>query len=155
MADSLVNAVHLIATVVWLGGAIFMKAILEPALKTIDPREGGKLMGIIAKRFTITAWTSIILLLVTGFMKTPEGMLFDTSSDTGMILTFKHILIVLVVIVGILIAAVAVPRMRRSAPAPGLAPSEAFINANRQLQRLSMTSTITGIAIVILAAFLW
>jgi uncharacterized membrane protein len=155
MADSLVNAVHLIATVVWLGGAIFMKAILEPGLKKIDPREGGKLMGFIAKRFTKTAWTSIILLIVTGFMKTPEGMLFDTSSDTGMILTIKHILIVLVVIVGILIAAVAVPRMQRSAPVPGSAPSEAFINANRQLHRLSMTSTITGIAIVILAAFLW
>ncbi|HSQ77112.1 MAG TPA: DUF4149 domain-containing protein [Bacteroidota bacterium] len=155
MAESLINLIHLLATVVWLGGAIFMKLILEPAMKQIDPREGGRLMGLIAKRFTITAWTSIILLLITGYLKTPDGMLFDTSSDMGMILTVKHLLIVVVIIVGLLIALVVVPRMRRATPNPGSAPSGDFIAAGRQLHRLSMTSTIAGIAILTCAAFLW
>lgn len=155
MADSLINLIHLLATVVWLGGAIFMKALLEPVVKQIDPREGGKLMGLLAKRFTITAWTSIILLLITGYLKTPDGMLFDTSSDAGMILTVKHLLIVVVIIVGLLIALVVVPRLRRAAPGPGSAPAEDFGKASRQLHRLSMTSTITGIAILVCAAFLW
>jgi uncharacterized membrane protein len=155
MADSLINLVHLLATVIWLGGAIFMKAILEPVVKQIDPREGGKLMGLLAKRFTITAWTSIILLLITGFLKTPEGMLLDTSSDMGMILTVKHLLIVVVIIVGLLIALVVVPRLRRAAPGAGSVPTEDFVKASRQLHQLSMTSTITGIAILICAAFLW
>jgi len=155
MADSLINLIHLLATVVWLGGAIFLKAILEPVVKQIDPREGGKLMGLLAKRFTITAWTSIILLLITGYLKTPEGMLFDTSSDMGMILTVKHLLIVVVIIVGLLIALLVFPRLRRAAPGPGSAPAEDFVKASRQLHRLSMTSTITGIAILACAAFLW
>jgi uncharacterized membrane protein len=155
MTDALINVVHLLATVVWLGGAIFLKAILEPALKNIDPREGGRLMGIIAKRFTLTAWTSIVLLIITGLLKTPEGMLLDTSSDVGMILTAKHALIVLVLVVAVLIAVVAVPRMQKSAPAPGDPPSGEFLKANRQLHRFSMTSTVAGVLIVILAAFLW
>lgn len=155
MVDSLINFVHLLATAVWLGGALFIKAILEPAMKKIDPREAGRLQGFIAKPFTITAWTSILLLVITGFMKTPEGMLLDTSSELGIILTVKHLLIVGVLVISILIGLVVVPRLQRAAPAPGSAPSEEFLTANRQLHRLSMASSIAGIAIVACAAFLW
>lgn len=155
MWDSLVNFVHLLATAIWLGGAIFIKAILEPSTRTIDPREAGKLQSAIAKRFTITAWTSIILLIITGFMKTPPGMLLDLSSDVGTILTIKHLLIIVVILIGIIIGFVAVPRLQRAAPAPGSPPSEEFLKANKQLLRLSMISTITGIAIVFCASFLW
>jgi putative copper resistance protein D len=155
MLDSLVNFVHLLATAVWLGGAIFIKAILEPAIKTIDPREAGKLQSSIAKRFTITAWTSIILLIITGIMKTPPGMWFDLSSDVGTILTIKHILILVVLVIGLIIGLVAVPRLQRSAPAPGSAPSDDFLKANKSLLRLSLISTITGVLIVFCASFLW
>ena len=155
MADSLINLVHLLATVVWIGGGLFIKVILEPAMKLIDPREAGRLLGIVAKRFSITAWICILLLLVTGVMKTPREMLFDPSSDMGLVLTVKHVLILLVIAVGLLIALVAVPRLRRSAPAPGSAPTDGFARANRQLHRLTMTSTILGVGIVAAAAFLW
>ncbi len=155
MADSLINFLHLLATAVWLGGAIFIKAILEPATRQIDPREAGKLQGVIAKRFTITAWSSIIVLLITGYLKTPAEMLFDTSSSMGLALFVKHILIVFVIVIGLLIAFVAVPRLKRAAPAPGSPPSEDFVKANRQLLRLSMTSTIIGIGILLCASFLW
>jgi uncharacterized membrane protein len=71
MVDSLINLIHLFAAVVWLGGAIFIKAILEPATRHIDAREAGRLQAIVAKRFTLIAWTSIILLCITRYLKTP------------------------------------------------------------------------------------
>ncbi len=155
MWESLVNFVHLLATAVWLGGAIFIKAILEPAAKLIDAREAGKLQANIAKRFTIVAWTSIVLLCITGYLKTPPGMLLNLSSDLGMILTVKHILIVFVIAIGLVIAIVAVPRLHRAAPAPGSPSSDEFLKANKLLLRLSMTSTIIGVGILVCAAFLW
>lgn len=155
MMDSIINLIHLLATVAWLGGAVFMKTILEPAMKQISPPEAGKLKALVAKRFTFIAWPSIILLIITGYLKTPTGMLFDTSSQLGTILMVKHALVILVIIVGVLIGTVVVPRMQRSAPAPGSPPSEEFLKANARLHRLSMTSTILGVAIIACAAFLW
>jgi putative copper export protein len=73
----------------------------------------------------------------------------------GVILMIKHILILLVILVGLLIGLVVVPRMQRAAPAPGAAPPEEFLKANRQLHRLSKASTIGGVAILTCAAFLW
>lgn len=155
MVDSLINLIHLLATAVWLGGAIFIKIIHEPATRLIDPREAGKLQSNIAKRFSIAAWISILLLCITGYLKTPSGMLFDTSSETGITLMVKHVLILFVIVVALVITFVAVPRLRRSAPAPGSQPSEDFLRANRQIQRLSMTSTIAGVVILVCASFLW
>jgi len=155
MVDAVVNLVHLLATAIWLGGAIFIKLILEPASRQIDPRENGKLQGLIARRFTIAAWTSLVLLLITGIMKTPSEMYLDFSSDMGRALAIKHILVAAVFAVGLIIALVAVPRMRHAAPGPGAAPSDAFLRAQRFLLRLSLTSTLLGIGVLICASFLW
>jgi len=155
MADSIITLIHLFATVAWIGGALFMKAILEPATKQIDPKEAGRLNAIVAKRFAFVSWPSLVLLLVTGYLKTPAGMLFDTTSHLGMVLTVKHTLIIIVMIVGMTIGMVVVPKLRRAMPAPGTAPSQEFLKASHQLHRLTWTSTLIGLAIVGVAAFLW
>ncbi len=155
MFDSIINLIHLLATVAWLGGAIFMKAILEPALKNIDQREAGKLSGLLARRFSMIAWPSMVLLIITGILKTPSGMMFDTSSQMGTILMVKHILILVVFAVGLTIGMVVVPKLKRAAPAAGAAPTGEFLKATTQLKRLSMTSTVIGVAIICCAAFLW
>lgn len=155
MFDQIVDLVHLLATVLWLGGGLFIKMTLDPAMKTIDPREAGKLNAAIAKRFSMIAWISILLLIVTGFLKTPDSMFFDTSSEAGVALAVKHVLVLGVVVVGFMIGLVAVPKMRKAAPAPGAAPSPDFIQAQQMIRRLSMTSTIFGVGVLICATFLW
>lgn len=127
MTDTIINFLHLLATAVWIGGAAYTHFILMPSLKAIDPQQGGKLLGVIAKRFSITAWSAILVLIITGLLKTPGDMLFDTSSDMGLTLTFKHLLVLAVVIVGLVIALVVVPKMRQSTPKPGEASSADFI----------------------------
>jgi uncharacterized membrane protein len=53
MIHNIINFLHLMATTVWIGGAIYIHFILFPALKQIDQQQSGKLQGIIAKRFSI------------------------------------------------------------------------------------------------------
>ena len=57
---------HLLATVVWIGGIIFILFIAIPSSKQVLGAEAGKLMGEISKRFTPLANYSIFLLVITG-----------------------------------------------------------------------------------------
>jgi len=155
MFDQLVNLIHLLAAMIWVGGSIFIKIVLEPYAKVMDPPEAAKLNSTIGKKFSMVAWISILLLLITGYIKTPEGMYFETSSEAGIALAIKHVLVLIVVVVGLLIGLVAVPRMRKAAPAKGAAPSGDFIKAQQQIRRLSVVTTILGVGIIVCAAFLW
>lgn len=58
--------IHLIATVIWIGGIIFILFIAIPSSRQVLGAEAGKLMGEISKRFTPLANYSIILLFITG-----------------------------------------------------------------------------------------
>ena len=155
MIDVAVNFLHLLATSVWIGGALFIHLVLQPSLGAIEPPQAGKLYGVIAKRFSIAAWISIIILLFTGLYKTPAGMLFDTSSETGTTLMIKHVLVLIVVAVGLVIGLVVVPRLRKAAPAPGEKPSEKFLGYQKQLTLLSSTNTLLAMGILICASMLW
>lgn len=57
---------HLIATITWIGGIIFILLVAMPASKHILGSDAGKLMGEISKRFTPLANLSILLLVITG-----------------------------------------------------------------------------------------
>src|SRR4030065_791572 len=67
---------HLIATVVWIGGIAFILFIAIPSAKQVLGADAGKLMGEISKRFTPIANYSIILLLVTGATLTTANKQF-------------------------------------------------------------------------------
>ena len=155
MAENMINFFHLLATAVWIGGATFIHFILEPSSKLIDPQQASTLYGIIAKRFSITAWSCLVILLITGYLKTPDGMLFDTSSEIDQTLTIKHILIIGVLIIGLFITLAVVPRMRRASPKPGETPSEEFFRLQKRLSRLATTNLVLGLLILITASALW
>ena len=155
MLEEIINFFHLMATVVWIGGMFYMDMILMPSLAKIDPGESGKLMGMIAKKFTITAWTAIIVLIITGILKTPSDMYFDTSDEYGIYLLIKHVLVIGAIIVGLIITFVFVPKLKASTPKPGERPSAEFISYSKKIEHLSKTNLILGILILICAAWLW
>jgi uncharacterized membrane protein len=57
---------HLVATVVWIGGIIFILFFAMPSARQILGAESAKLMGDISRRFTPVANLSIIFLVFTG-----------------------------------------------------------------------------------------
>lgn len=155
MIDSIINFLHLLATTVWIGGALFIHLILQPSMTLIDPQQAGRLFGAIAKRFSIAAWSSLLVLLFTGYYKTPPEMFFDPSSDTGLILVIKHIFIIAVIIVGLFIGGVVVPRLRAATPNAGEKPSDEFLAYQKRLKTLSTTNTIFALLILLCASMLW
>jgi uncharacterized membrane protein len=155
MGEHIVNFFHLFAAAVWIGGSIFARFILMPAMSQLEPVQAGKLMGYVSKRFSITSWISLLILIITGAMKTPAGMMFDTSSDMGRILTVKHLLIIFVLAVGVLIAHIVGPRLRRAAPQAGEKPSENFVALQRRMKNLSTTNIVLAVLILVCASMLW
>ena len=155
MVDGIINFFHLLATVVWIGGMFYMDLILMPSITKIDPGESGKLMGIIAKKFTITAWSAIIVAIVTGILKTPSDMYFDISNEYGIYLFIKHVAFIGAIIVGLIITFVYVPGLKNNSPKPGERPSAEFESYSKKIERLSKTNLVLGIIILICASWLW
>ena len=147
------NFLHTLSAIVWIGGMFYTNLVFIPNLSVILPEERGKLMNAVAKRFSIISWVCIILLVATGLHRTPGAMLFETSSRYGILLMVKHIVILLVIIIGLTITFSAVPKMKKNAPKPGEKPSNDFISAQLTLEKLSITNMILGIVIVILISF--
>jgi len=143
---------HLLATVTWIGGVIYADLVLMPSLSAIDGPQQAKLMGVVGKRFTILAWLSVIILLVTGLLKTASGMLFDFSTGFGTILAVKHIVFLAMIVVGLLITFSVVPKLNKLAPAPGEKPSDDFLKTQKMLITLSLMNMIFGIIVLFCVA---
>ncbi len=155
MVEEFINVLHILATAVWIGGASFVHFILKPASRAIDAQQAGKLFGLVAQRFSKVAWGSIITLLITGYLKTPNGLMFDTSSEMGVMLTIKHILVAGVLVVGLTIGLYVVPKMQKAAPKPGEAPSATFIGYQNKLNTFASLNLVLGVLVVIVASMLW
>jgi putative copper resistance protein D len=155
MLDTVVNFFHLLATAIWIGGAVFMHLVLQPSLKLIDPQQGGKLYGVVAKRFSITGWISLGVLVITGYIKTPERMLYDFSYSLGQFLAVKHTIVILIIIVGLAIAFNVLPNLRKHSPKPGEAPSAEFLRYQKRLGTLAKVNLVLGLLVLALASMLW
>lgn len=74
---------HLIGTVVWLGGLAFILLIAIPSTKKVLGVEAGNVMGEISKRFTPIANYCILILLVTGTVLTAVNSEFSRDWQMG------------------------------------------------------------------------
>ena len=95
--------IHLIATVIWIGGIYFILFIAIPSAKNILGGEAGKLMGEISKRFTPIANYSILLLFITGVALTVLNKQFSGigifENKWTLILAKKHIIVLGMVVI--------------------------------------------------------
>lgn len=64
--DVVARWLHLIASVVWLGGITFILFVAIPSAQQILGPEAAKLLGEVSKRFTRLANFSILVLVITG-----------------------------------------------------------------------------------------
>ena len=146
---------HLLAAAAGRGGMVFINAILAPSLAVLEPPQRGRLMGSVAKRFTALAWTSTLLLAVTGLLKSPEGLLGDTTTDVGLLLTVKVALFGVMVVVGAVITFAVAPKLVALAPAPGSTPSPAYVKAQRAGAARAGPNPLRARAIGGIAAAFW
>lgn len=152
--QTVIDFLHVLATVSWIGGMIYINAVLMPSLSALGPESRGTLMQAAAKRFAIVSWSSVVVLLLTGLQKTPTGMLFDMSTSYGITLTIKHILVLAMICGGLFITFVIVPRMTALAPKPQQKPAVEFFKTQKQLQIIALTNMILGIIVLLCVVLL-
>jgi uncharacterized membrane protein len=152
--STITEFLHVLATTTWIGGMIYTNAVLMPSISAINPQERGKLIGAVSKRFTLYAWGSIIILVITGFMATPSGLLFSTATTYGTTLTIKHVVVLVMIVVGLLITFVISPKLMSLAPSPGDKPSPDYLKTQGQLTLLARVNLVLGILVLLLAVML-
>jgi uncharacterized membrane protein len=95
-------AIHMLATVVWIGGLVFQAVFLLPATQSrLDTPQQLRLMIALRRRFTPLAWLSLALLTATGLTQMAahpsyEGVLAIGDRWSAAILA-KHAAIILMV----------------------------------------------------------
>ncbi|MBI1811372.1 MAG: DUF4149 domain-containing protein [Nitrospirae bacterium] len=109
---------HLIATVIWIGGIAFILFIAIPSAKQVLGADAGKLMGEISKRFTPIANYSIIFIVVTGAALTGFNKQFSGIGNFGnswsLTLIMKHVLVFVMVAVHFYRGLVLAPKIART-----------------------------------------
>jgi putative copper export protein len=153
MSD-ITNFLHLLATTTWIGGMIYINLVLNPSLAAIDPPQRGKLVGAAAKRFVFYSFGSVLILLITGLMMTPSGLLFNFSTTYGLVLTLKHFLVLSMILIGLIITFFISPKLGSLAPQPGGKPSLDFLQTQALLSRLAFINMVLGILVLLCVAIL-
>ncbi|MCS4541157.1 MAG: CopD family protein [Euryarchaeota archaeon] len=113
-----IDLLHLLATVIWIGGMAFNLLVLRPSLTVIEPSQRIKLVCAVVKRFIYFAWGSIATLVVTGIFMAPRiSFSYALLSTTyGFVLVIKHGLVLVMVIIVAVISFVLLPRLMTLPP---------------------------------------
>jgi uncharacterized membrane protein len=108
---------HLIATVVWIGGIFMILLVILPSAKTAfesAPTISG-LMKEISKRFTPMANISIVVLIITGIVTTlyDKNLIYnlDFSNHWGPTIFLKHIIAAFMIIIHFYRGSLLIPRI--------------------------------------------
>jgi len=103
IANIILYWLHIIATVVWIGGIVFILYVLIPKTKQILGEEAGKIIGEISKRFKLFADLSIIILILTGiglsFINIPTSNHGISRDSWTILVILKHLLVLLMVLI--------------------------------------------------------
>lgn len=95
-------SIHMLATVVWIGGLVFQAVFLLPATQSrLEPPIQLRLMAALRRRFTPLAWLSLALLTATGLTQMTAHPAYEGFLSFGnrwaMALLAKHLAIVIMV----------------------------------------------------------
>lgn len=151
---------HLIATVVWIGGLVVIALVIQPiASKTItDKAAAARLLEAVHKRFQPLANISLIILILTGMVqlvasKFYKGFLAIDSTWSQAIL-LKHLSVGLMIVFALMMTFSIEPAVRRNAflAANGLSDEAASAKLRSQQTRLNRLNLAFSIIVLIFTA---
>ena len=151
---------HIVATVVWIGGLVTMALIIQPlALKLLpDQAELAHLLAAIHKRFQPLANLSLIVLVLTGMVqlvanKNYKGLLAVNNAWAQAIL-LKHLTVAVMIGVAAYMTFSIEPALRRNAllAANGIEDGAAAARLRAQQARLTRINLICSLIVLIFTA---
>jgi len=140
IAATIVDWLHLLATVSWIGGIFIIVFVIAPsAQESLEPPIRGRFMSSYIKRFRVMAFICMGVLVVTGVVMTllsPQyAGGYGPGTTWGLFLMLKHIFVVILIVLAVCILQVLLPKIEK-AGAKGPSPEMA------KLHKLQMTISI-------------
>lgn len=134
---TLIDWLHIMATVVWIGGMFTNMVILRPVLaKTLAPADAGRFMGALMKRFRVVVYASIVLLGVTGIplkiINENYVSIINFENSWEIVSFVKHVCYGILVLLAVYMFEVLTPRMGRLA-AKGPSPEMKALQKQQML----------------------
>ncbi len=164
MSPSLLAAslfLHLLATVVWLGGLTLLTLLVWPETRRSLADDAGRhrFLQRLRKRFQPLTWLSLVVLIVTGLFQMTadphyEGMLqFNNSWSRAILL--KHVAMAGMVICGVLLQWRVVPALERAGWLLERNRGDAaeWVRLRRQEVRLTRISVALGLLVLVFTAW--
>jgi len=99
MSPTLILWIHLVSAMTWIGGMLFIRLVLRPALKrsALDSH-AQVILSLVEERFRTIRWISLLILLGTGFFNLiHEGGSARLESSWGGVLMIKLFFVVIAI----------------------------------------------------------
>ena len=159
---ALVLWLHVLAAVAWVGGMVFLAAVLAPITRGMPLDQRTALFGSVGRRFRVVGWVSIAALIITGIgnllFRFPS---FDylIGSRYGMVLGVKLAFVVGMIVLSVLHDFVLGPRQTALAKAlrDGADSTEqqaALLRLRRQVRIVAQINLLLGLGVLFLAVSL-
>ncbi len=98
--------IHILSAIVWVGGMVFLVAILVPVLKNYEDKSlFSKLFHLVGVKFRLIGWISLLLLIITGIFNLDfRGYdMVDLWNGTLFKGTFGHVLMQKLIAVAVIL----------------------------------------------------
>jgi uncharacterized membrane protein len=148
---------HVVAAAVWIGGMVFIAAVLIPVVRSPEFRSrSAELVRVTGRRFRTIGWGALVVLLVSGFYRAAERGVGVTAllsgeawgSRMGRLLTVKLVLVVAVLVVSLLHDFSIGPRAGRAMNAePGSERALALRRAASWMGRFNLVAALVIVAL--------
>lgn len=138
---------------VWIGGMVFTNFVIIPTMRTAPP-EAKPLQGQIMGRFSMLAWISAGLIVLTGILKIIRlGMpVFQTS--LGHVIEFKVLVAIVMITLGIIISRRLLPKMGALAQQDGPPPLEEMQALQSRVELLGKINLLLGLLVLVAVALI-
>lgn len=147
--STLVEWLHMLATVAWIGGIIVNFTIVLPTVaKALDTPTAGKFFGIMMKKYRVMVYLALVILILTGLALTGSenlGKYFVAGKASTTYFAIKHIAVFVMLLITVIAFEFVGPKVAKTAAA-GPSPKLAKIQAQQKL--LGMSGLLTGLVII-------
>jgi len=150
---TVLNFFHFLALTIWVGGMIYTKLILFPALQVLEPAQKNLFFGTVSPRFSRLSWSAIGILVLSGLLKFPHYSPFEDMTY-GITLSVKLVLVILMIVNGLWATYNLNPKLQSLAPYPGDSPSSEFLKTQKKLSTIFTINMVLGIVVLFLASML-
>ena len=147
IANAIAVALHVLAAVVWVGGMFFAYLALRPALSEHSILARAHLWAAVFRRFFIWVWTSIAVLLVTGFF-----MIFNAFGGFRLTPMFVNLMMALGILMMLLFVYVVFLPYRQLRHGVEVNAEPEARKAMNQIRIVILINLILGLIVIFVAA---